>query len=199
MNLQNQRGLSLLEVLASLTLLTVVLGVAFLLFGSVNSLFNDSAQDYTDKTDLRTTMNTISDQMADATLVRLHNATELRFRTFEMTSLQARAIVYNAVDRTISLYLSTDASFDLSTGAFTQQQVLAENVEPNTAQAIPAFTVSNVTSGNSVDLAIGDTLEDVLIRISVNFALTRIGANNQKIITYKQLESIIPTVKAELY
>jgi prepilin-type N-terminal cleavage/methylation domain-containing protein len=92
--MRNQRGISLLEVLASLTLLSVVLGVAFLLFGSVNSLFSNTAQDYTDKTDVRTAMNTISGQMADATSVRLNSATELRFRTFTMTPLQAKAIVY---------------------------------------------------------------------------------------------------------
>jgi hypothetical protein len=90
------------------------------------------------------------------------------------------------------LFTSNDASVDLSNGNYSRLQILANNVEPDVTQSIPAFTV--------IGLPVGVTLyDDALIQISINFALTQVGANNRKTIRYEQLEAIIPTVKAELY
>lgn len=202
MSIRNQKGISLLEVLASLTLLTVVLGMAFLLFGSVNQLFNHTALDYTDKNDLRTTMNTISDQMIDAVAVHLYNGSELRFMTIDNNlNKQFRAIVYSSTEQSISLYSSTDATENLSSGTYTLSRILAENVEPDTAASIPAFSISKYTgtSPSWIDLTIGDTLTDgAMIRISTNFALTQIGASSQNTVKYKQLEAVIPIAKKNI-
>jgi hypothetical protein len=203
-NMNNDKGISLLEVLASLTLLTVVLGVAFLMFGSVNRLFHHTAQNYSDKTELRTTINTISDQMADAVAVRLHSGAELRFRTFDMIDGdgKANAIVYSPIDRSIALYTSSNSSDDLTTGTFTIRHMLAENVEPNVTSSTPAFAVQKYTGGSPdpwSNLSTGITLIDgAMIRITANFALKKIGTNNQQSITYKQIEAVVPLVREKI-
>jgi Tfp pilus assembly protein PilV len=78
--MRNQKGLTLIEVLATLTISMVVLGVAFLLYSSVNQLFHSSSQTYNDKASMNRTMNTMAKELTDATkFVYFSGQEELRY------------------------------------------------------------------------------------------------------------------------
>jgi hypothetical protein len=183
--MRNERGLTLMEVLGSLTLLVVVMGVAFMLFSSVNQLFNQTSQDYINKTHLRTTMNTISSRMADAVAVRLENANQLRFRTFAGAD-RNWAIVYEESTSSITLYKLDNPTADLSGGTLSRIQILAENVE--------GYSVRTDDGTGKVNLGVGTLVTDgSKIHIRVEFAITRIGANSQRIVMpLKIMEVVIP-------
>lgn len=119
--MNNQKGLTLLEVIATLTISMVVLGVAFLLYGSVNQLFHSSSQTYNDKASMNLTMNTIAKRLTDANkAVYISGNNELRFTN----GLNYYSLWFATGSSTLTLYsFSDDGDNTNNVSGFTDQTI----------------------------------------------------------------------------
>ncbi len=91
--MKSEKGLTLIEVLASVTILSILMGAGFMLFTSVNSLYNNSAQKQSGDSKVSFTLNTISKELAAPVETYLASVNELRFKTLEGNY---QALVYNS-------------------------------------------------------------------------------------------------------
>lgn len=118
--MRDQRGLTLVELLGAMTLTLVLLTVAFSVYYAVHKTAADGLERYLDKSAVDLVMDTLTGELADATTVFVSAAgDEVRCTN----GAAARAIVFDAARRTLTLY-------DFSAGAS------------------PADKLANVTDGS---------------------------------------------------
>jgi prepilin-type N-terminal cleavage/methylation domain-containing protein len=65
MELKSEKGITLIEVLAALTILSIVFGVGFMLFFSINKYWDSSTTRFNYKQEATRTVNTINEYLAD--------------------------------------------------------------------------------------------------------------------------------------
>jgi prepilin-type N-terminal cleavage/methylation domain-containing protein len=169
MILKDQRGLTLIEVLAASVLLGIVIGAAMMLFSSLNLHWNSSFQKYTDDNKTTLTMDTISKNLASASKAFLVGNNELRFRSEK----KYKSLIYT--NNTLVLYSftsgnsTTDAAnfgnptinLTNSPSLYTSPVTLADNV---TAEMIQVWNGTQFVSLPSIIIKNGE-----LIRLSFTF------------------------------
>jgi prepilin-type N-terminal cleavage/methylation domain-containing protein len=181
--MRNERGLTLIELLATITISSIVLAVGFMLFSSVNGLFNNTVQKSTDNTSINTVIDTISRELADP--VQLYyvppgTGSVIRFKTFDNRYM---ALVYDKITKSLTLAKSTDPSTTQNIGTFPYQtyKILSTNVMVDAANTSFAFTVTGVGLTPNISLS-ATSLKT--INISIAFQKTTITPNGGKILTY---------------
>ncbi len=187
--IRNERGLTLLELLAAMTIGAVVLGTAMLLMGSLNHLYMTSTQNYQDNTDIKRTLRTISARLADSNAAAAANGgTELRFRSGD--SMQA--VVFDAASRTLTVFTfnGTKSQFDSPSLSRTSNPELYANPYV-LAEHVRGMRVS---AGGSAWTA-GPAATGQLLQVEIRFERKRIDARGRqeayeapKTITVKLLE-----------
>lgn len=177
--MRNQRGLTLVEVLATITISSVILGIGFMLLSSVNGMFNNSIQKSNDNTSINTVLNTISREMADPVAIYLATLSELRFKTFDNRYM---VLLYNQTDRSLSLAKSANvdpnAVQDITAASFptlSPAKVLATNLTIDANNSGAAFIVRD---SNNFDLTLTTGLLTQAngynsIKIWLNFEISR--------------------------
>jgi hypothetical protein len=97
----NQRGYTLVEALAALTIAMLVFGAAFLLFSSMNRMADNRTHAYMDRSSLNRTMNTIADRLNDSIAAfYLEAVDELRFSD----GVRAWSLWFDPSEHTLTLY-----------------------------------------------------------------------------------------------
>ncbi len=135
--MKNEKGVTLVEVLATLTILSLVLGVGFMLFSSVNSLWTNSVDKYTHTSNVNLTLDTISKELTEAVTLSLVTANELQFITFDGDYL---SLEYNTVDDTLILYESATNAFNNDYQIITTEQVLQFSIKDSNRETLTAPT-----------------------------------------------------------
>jgi Flp pilus assembly pilin Flp len=108
--LNNQKGLTLMELLGALTISMVIIGVASMLLTSVMGMFNSDSQKFHDKQQMKLTMNTLTAQLVESTQVVYYPANkEFRYKS----GLKYKSLILNSTSHELSIY---DFSNDGNTG-----------------------------------------------------------------------------------
>jgi prepilin-type N-terminal cleavage/methylation domain-containing protein len=185
--MKNERGLTLIEVLATITISSIVLAVGFMLFSSVNGLFNNTVQKSTDNTSINAVIDTISRELADpVALYYINSATgsELRFKTFDNRYM---ALVYVKSTKSLTLVKSDSPSTTQDITAFTFQtpKVLATNIVADETNTGLAFEINKNATGTDLDTNIIITATTLkTIYLSIAFQKTTVTPSGGKILTY---------------
>ncbi|KIL42459.1 hypothetical protein SD70_00690 [Gordoniibacillus kamchatkensis] len=182
--MKGERGITLLEVLAAVTIMAMVTGVAIMLFSSVMALWNNSAQKQADSFHTNFTMNTISRELADATEIYVASANELRYKTSPYAGApRYGAFIYSASGHTLTLYDITGTSNIQATGTYAKRMTLADNVQSFAAKNAggTALSTSPPAYLNHGELFI----------VSVTFENATITANGQKVTTNQTIDAKI--------
>jgi prepilin-type N-terminal cleavage/methylation domain-containing protein len=188
--MQNDRGLTLIEVLASITIASVILGVGFMMFSSVSGTFNNSIHKTQDNNSISSVINAISSELADPTELYLLTENELRFKN---SKDEFKALVYENAN-SLALYTldSSDASKTIISypySAILAKKVLATNIkkDPNIPNALSAFIVQNSSSVPIQAPMNNPITENGLFNILITFEISKITSNGAKTTSYKPL------------
>jgi prepilin-type N-terminal cleavage/methylation domain-containing protein len=188
--MRNERGLTLIELLATLTISSVILGVSFMLFTSANGLFSNSVQKSKDTVSKNTAINAISKELSDSVKLYLYSANELRFQTLDNRSM---ALKYDKTNKKLTLEQSTVAGQDIASLTFATSplKTLATNLSVNGANSTQAFAVYR--RDNSTALPVGTIIpddlliKDRLIYIWLFFEAATIKPNGTRVPTYEKV------------
>ncbi|HEY0827404.1 MAG TPA: prepilin-type N-terminal cleavage/methylation domain-containing protein [Bacilli bacterium] len=185
--MNNEKGITVLELLTSLTILTILMGAGFMLLTSVNSLWDNSAQKRSDDSKINLTLNMISRELATPVEMYMPSANELRFKTF---AGKYKSLVYTPASQTLTLKESTDATA-IENGTYVARATLADTIAPDTANSVPAFAVKQ-SDGTAFPLLSKQVGDQRIVKIYINFKYNkRITVGSSKIIIYKNFASTI--------
>ncbi|CAN7571967.1 prepilin-type N-terminal cleavage/methylation domain-containing protein [Paenibacillus sp. LjRoot153] len=107
--MKNERGLTLIEVLATLTISTVLLGVVLLLLSSTSLQSKTSGEKYNVDAEIRKTMDTIAKEISDSN--QAYAATnDFRYVTYASGSRQVKSLYYDAAAKTLKMYVFKSAN-----------------------------------------------------------------------------------------
>jgi prepilin-type N-terminal cleavage/methylation domain-containing protein len=165
--MNNQRGLTLVELLAAISISVIIIGTATMLLSSVLRTFGDHSQHYQDDAQVKLTLNTLSNHLSESTQVVAYthgNDKELRYDHYD-TALSV--VTYK------SLYYS-HASHKLTLHDFSKDG----NIGNDTVDFLNAALTPSAQAGkytNSIELShivTGITLETMNTSTSQRVPLT---------------------------
>ena len=124
--MRDQRGMTLTELLASLTLLFMVLAAAFSVYLAIHSTAKSGMERYMDKSAMDATMNRLTAELSDATTLFVSaDGSELR----SFNGFAARSIVFDAERKTLVLY---DFSADPANVPFVKENTTNASISRET-------------------------------------------------------------------
>jgi hypothetical protein len=179
--MRNERGITLIELLATLTITTLVLGVGFMLFSSFNGLFNNSIQKSSDNISINSVHDTISRELNDPVSLYYQDngsTVELRYQTFDN---HYRAFIYDKASNSLSLAQLSNTNL-ASPSYLTPYKILASNLKADVSNTGSAFYVNEAT--NTSVLPSGP-ITSSLINIWIRLELTTITSNGGSTKTYQ--------------
>jgi prepilin-type N-terminal cleavage/methylation domain-containing protein len=186
--LNNEKGFTLIEVLAAITILAFLSGVMIMLFSSMNSLWNNSSQKQSDSFAINFTTNTISRELAAPVEVYLSSVNELRFQTSSYEGVSRyEAITYNTSDKSLVLNTLTGTT-DIKTATSYQQRVSLADEGHVTAFIVKDAAGTPLSAGT-------DLINGELIVISITFQNTKISVSGQKNTTPQTVEMRVKLFK----
>jgi prepilin-type N-terminal cleavage/methylation domain-containing protein len=135
--MRNERGLTLIELLAALAISTLIIGASVMLFTSVNQMFNDKAQNFTDESQAELAINTIAKELSGASAVIYFNSrNELRIKS-AIGQNRYYSLIYSSGNKHLTLYdfagpdadfLDPAISISSNAGKYTRARQLAQNM-----------------------------------------------------------------------
>ncbi|MFD1736020.1 prepilin-type N-terminal cleavage/methylation domain-containing protein [Bacillus salitolerans] len=162
--MKSEKGLTLLEILVTITVFFIVVGVCFTMFSTVNLFVNTSEEKFNRHTDQNLTINSITKEIADP--VELYYSIspiqELRFKNYKG---DVKSIRYEATTHTLSFVSSS--SNDIMSFNDSQIFVLSENVSN--------FVLTDQNGGSVPTEVILDS--DVLYSLRLTFQSIKPNAN----------------------
>jgi type II secretory pathway component PulJ len=174
--LHNEKGFTVAELLAAITIATLILGIASTLFLSIYQLFQSNAQSSADNSAMKLTMNTLATQLVDSNQVVFYSSNkELRYKSGQ----GYKTVIFDTPANRLTLYdFSNDgnnsnndtqfrsAAINLSNNSslYTRAIVLANNVER---------AEFNQTNGTLIPAA--PLTDGQLITLKITFNYTKIS------------------------
>jgi prepilin-type N-terminal cleavage/methylation domain-containing protein len=161
---KNEKGLTLVEVLAAITISSIVLGVAFMLMSATNQLSKNNNLEYVNDAEIRKTLDTVAKYVSESNLAYVTSANELRFITYASGTKEIKSLYYNPATRVLSLYnmnLQTlsDTASPTNSMVYTGQLVLSKGVS--------SLVLSRMTDG--LPLSIGELSAGSAFTIGITF------------------------------
>lgn len=101
--MKNERGLTLIEVLATLTISSVLLGVVLMLLSSTSLQSKTSAEKFNADAEIRKTMDTIAKEISDSNLAYAAS-NDFRYVTYVTGSRHVKSLYYDAAAKTLTIY-----------------------------------------------------------------------------------------------
>jgi prepilin-type N-terminal cleavage/methylation domain-containing protein len=99
--MKNEKGLTLIELLAAITISSILLGVSYSLFSSMAQVAQNSSQQFADNSSINKTMDTIARQVSISSQIVYHSSNnELRYKMGKLY----KSILYSASANTLTLY-----------------------------------------------------------------------------------------------
>jgi prepilin-type N-terminal cleavage/methylation domain-containing protein len=190
--MNNNKGLTLLEVLATITLITVVLAVGMALLSNVNFEFRKTGDRSQFNRQMNDSLNVISKHLTDCSEVYLMSANEIRMITGEGTTTQYlyKTLVADVTAGTLTLYEISKANYDAK-GAidytvasnYTKRTVLATNLRENTPLIIKKKVVNTTT--RAVTEAVITPVSEILnsgeiVNIEIPFEFQQTGVSGSR-------------------
>lgn len=128
--LKDEKGITLVELMAALTIFALVIGVAITVFSSINFEWNSSSQKYVNDNKTTFAMDTLTQNLVSASKIIYINNNEFRFKSEK----NYKALVLN--NNSLILYTFTDTtnfantsfSYTNNTALYSKPISLADNV-----------------------------------------------------------------------
>ncbi|MEF3303756.1 PulJ/GspJ family protein [Paenibacillus sp. GYB003] len=189
--MNDQRGLTLLEVTATLTILSIVMIVLYLFLASAHLEFARSNENYDAQRQINDTMTAISKNLTDCAEVYKYSENELRIVTGEgaPSSFLYKALVYDKTAGTLTLYEIGQAAYNAKTAIqyanpanYSKKTVLARNVHPSSDMTVTESVANGGgTAATDKPIPLGTIVSNGrLIRISIPFRYELSGASGGK-------------------
>jgi prepilin-type N-terminal cleavage/methylation domain-containing protein len=130
--MKNERGLTLIEVLATLTISSVLLGVVLMLLSSTSLQSKTSGEKFNAYAEIRTTMDTIAKEISDSN--QAYAATnDFRYVTYVSGSRHVKSLYYDATAKTLTIYDFNSANIQdnvtlATSGIYTNPRVLTSHL-----------------------------------------------------------------------
>ncbi|WP_010678302.1 prepilin-type N-terminal cleavage/methylation domain-containing protein [Bacillus timonensis] len=113
--MKNEKGITMIELLAAITIFFVVMGVGFAIFPATNLFFNQTQEEFATKSD-QVLMNTIvTEYLSSPTIINYDERSsekELKFTTFDQKNY---SLLFDVDKKSIALYQSNSISLDSMT------------------------------------------------------------------------------------
>lgn len=176
--MRNEKGLTLIELLAALAVSGIIMAVAFALFSGVRLGADTTVKSYEYDAKVRTAMNTVLKNLSDCPELYRMSKGELRIITGEGASsgFMYKALVTDPVTGTLTLYTISKANYDNKTpldytnaASYSAKRELANNVK----LGLPlAFNLKNESTNQ--DIALSTTIKSgELLRVKIDFVYSR--------------------------
>jgi hypothetical protein len=171
--MRNEKGISLLEVMASVVIMTLVASVGIALFYAVNSMSTRTKEQGTYDSMKNLTTNTILRELSDATEIYVQSAGVLRWKKYDGTY---EMLSYDSVAKSLNMYRITGAT-DVTNGTASLYLQLATNVNSFSVQdttAIPLPVGTHYLTGQSyqVGLVLDQTITNGTVKTTTNQSVT---------------------------
>jgi hypothetical protein len=163
--MKQQSGLTLLEVLATITIFFIVIGIGYAMFSTFQLFMETSEERYSSHTDQNITVNTITKELVDSEVLYYLSSTneiELRFKPY---TSGPKSLVYNEQEGTLTLYESTTT--DIENFTRDSAMVLFENIQGfvlSEHQGSPVMTQGLLSNLNLYELSI--TFEEIKPKVN---------------------------------
>jgi type II secretory pathway pseudopilin PulG len=193
--MRNERGITLIELLAAVAISTLIIGASIMVFTSANQLFNDSVQNYSDESAAELAMNTIARELATASeVIWYQDRGELRIKS-DSTPGRYISLVHADTTLTSITYNRADDT-DFRSGAFnpvgaagSRSTVLADNINfIDYDYFAPNYAALDLP--NSTLISNGE-----LIRIRCEVRTTRIGTYGSETPEDKIYETTVKLIR----
>jgi hypothetical protein len=149
--MRNERGISLLEVMASIVIMTLVVSVGIALFYAVNSMSTRTKEQGTYDSMKNLTTNTIMREISDAVEIYVESADILRWKKYDGTY---GMLSYDSTAKSLGLYHITGAT-DVTNGTASLYVQLSASVNTFSIQytsAIPIPAGTRYLTGQSYQI-----------------------------------------------
>jgi Tfp pilus assembly protein PilV len=169
--MRNEKGISLLEVMASVVIMTLVVSVGIALFYAVNSMSTRTKEQGSYDSMKNLTTNTILRELSDAVEIYYPSSGILRWKKFDGTY---EMLSYDSVAKTLSLYHITGAT-DVTNGTASLFLQLSSSINSFSVQdttAIPLPVGTHFFSGQSNQYQIGLVFDKTITNGTVKTATT---------------------------
>jgi prepilin-type N-terminal cleavage/methylation domain-containing protein len=190
--MKNERGLTLIEMLATITISSIVLAVGFMLFTSVNGLFNNTVQKSADDSSTNQVIDTISRELADPVAIYYYiksaTQSELRFRTFDNRYM---ALIYDKSSKRLSIAKITSLDITDLNLTFPNPKVLASNIAADSANTGLPFIVNNKAGTALTSNTLFTAANLKTLNLSITFQKATVAPNGGKILTYSTKNTIV--------
>ncbi|HZG56045.1 PulJ/GspJ family protein [Paenibacillus sp.] len=145
--LRNERGLTLVELLAAVAISAMILAVATLVLANLSHLFSSNAQRYKDDSAIKLTMNTLAAELSNSTRVAFYpDIGELRFLTGDGEGVVYKVAVFDASASRLTIYRFSEADDDgTNDGAHFEDETKSFALHP-ALYTSPVRLGDNVTS-----------------------------------------------------
>jgi Tfp pilus assembly protein FimT len=177
--LNNEKGITLVEVLVAISLLTIVMFLGFSLFSSVKQLWSINVYDSDFKSRLNVTRSTINNQLSDPIEFYLANKNELRFKTFDG---KYKSLLYKSDQQSIWIYESTSS------------ESLTEFVYDDGTEITKYISAFSIDDENENPLTSTGKLTNKKLTLSISFQKKRTTANGDIVISEKPVEFPIESI-----
>ncbi|WP_165452282.1 PilW family protein [Paenibacillus thalictri] len=183
----NEKGISLVEVMAAVTLTAIIIGVAIMLFNSVNLEWNATVNKFTDDSRIRLTTNALTKYLSDANAgYRTNN--ELRFTTYADGAAKKKSLYLNGANLYLYDFNSANLTDNVSIGSpgvYTNGVLLAGGV--NSIKFMNNTGTAEIANPNTYSAG-------SLVKLDISFQTARTtvtGKSNKDIVksmTFKLLQ-----------
>lgn len=143
--IHNQKGLTLIEVLAALTITVVVIGAATMLLSSINLEWNSSTNTYNYNSDVDLAMTTISKNLTHCNAIYTFNTSSGRTKEWRLKTGEGATAAGVGIYRYKSLVYTTQVINGASKGILTLYEISSAQFSSNTT-AIDYTTSANYSN-----------------------------------------------------
>lgn len=176
--MNNEKGMSLLEVMAAVAISTIIIGVAIMLSNSVALEWNSSVNKYSDDAKIRLTFNALTKYLSDSNFA-YRTGNELRFTTYADGSAEKKSLYLNGTSLFLYNFNSpnlTDNATLSSPGVYTNGILLSDGVT-----GIQFLNESGASVANPFTYNAGN-----IVKMNISFSLTKTSLNgNSQVTTVK--------------
>jgi prepilin-type N-terminal cleavage/methylation domain-containing protein len=178
--MRNQSGLTLIEVLAVLMLSSVILGVAYIGLTSIQSQFFTSSEMYKVNTEMKSTVQLLSNELSQASRVNFHN-NQLRYKrggvymVFYYDEMNHSLWQYRYNENGKQETLETQFENHLNNLSTTPNLYTSPTLVTESLAEAPTYSLAEGAHIGTSTVAAGATIE-----IFVQFKFTSTGVNAAK-------------------
>jgi prepilin-type N-terminal cleavage/methylation domain-containing protein len=177
--MKNEKGVTLIELLAAILLFTIILALGFQLFSSVRLLWSNNVNQYHFKNEVNVITRSINKELSDPVSLYGVNGKELRFKTFDG---YYKSLVYKPEKKALWIYENNTTS-NLENFTYDKGYEISNEV-------------TNFSIKNNANIPLNTTLviNDKRLVLSITISRNQVNKNNQSKLVEEIIEFPVQTM-----